>query len=172
MAPSMVRVPIENLVEGDVARREGGLTVEKPLEIRAGRKSLSVTMHTSGRNFELAAGRLFSDGIVSNPGHIASFTHLPDGNPNIAPVTLARDAIIKPLAVQRAFVMTSGCGLCGKAPLAALEANRCPTLPPQTITFDSRILYAAYTASGSGLTLVGFPRDSPFNVDSKSGRLR
>ena len=44
-------------------------------------------------------------------------------------VTLSSEASIKPLVVQRAFVMTSACGLCGKASLAALESNRCRRSP-------------------------------------------
>ncbi|MGC4048405.1 MAG: formate dehydrogenase accessory sulfurtransferase FdhD [Paludibaculum sp.] len=38
--------------------------------------------------------------------------------------------------------MTSACGLCGKASLAALEANRCPALPPYSTTFPATILHS------------------------------
>ncbi|MGJ5817571.1 formate dehydrogenase accessory sulfurtransferase FdhD [Paludibaculum fermentans] len=140
--PSTVRVPIDKLVQGGhLERRDDSLAVEEPLEIRVGGKSLSVTMRTPGNDYELAAGFLFSEGIVRHAGDIASITRLPDGNPNIVQVVLARDAAAKPLSVQRAFVMTSACGLCGKASLAALESNRCPALPPPSIVFDARVLH-------------------------------
>jgi len=35
--------------------------------------------------------------------------------------------------------MTSACGLCGKASLAALESNHCPVLPPPTTMFDANL---------------------------------
>jgi FdhD protein len=141
-APSVVRVPVEKLLQGGLAQKqEDSLAVEEPLEIRVGGKSLSVTMRTPGNDFELAAGFLFSEGIVSHVKQIAGMSRLADGSPNIVAVELLRDAASKPLVVQRAFVMTSACGLCGKASLAALESNRCPTLPPLPATFDSGILH-------------------------------
>src|ERR1700761_7365803 len=98
MTPSMVRVPIDKLVLGGHAeKREDSLAVEEPLEIRVGGKSISVTMRTPGNDFELAAGFLFSEGIVSQPSQISGITRLPDGNPNIVAVTLTGMASIKPL---------------------------------------------------------------------------
>ena len=142
MTPSMVRVPINRLVRGGHTERcEDALAVEEPLEIRVGGKSISVTMRTPGNDFELAAGFLFSEGIVSHPNEIACITRMTDGSPNIVVVTLSHEAGTKPLVVQRAFVMTSACGLCGKASLAALASNRCPVLPPQATTFDARLLH-------------------------------
>ena len=139
---SMVHVPVGKIVKnGHAEKCEDTLAVEEPLEIRVSGKSISVTMRTPGNDFELAAGFLFSEGIVSRPDQIAEIARMPDGNPNIVVVTLAREASTKPLVVQRAFVMTSACGLCGKASLAALESNRCPPLPPQTTTFDAALLY-------------------------------
>src|SRR6266576_363766 len=40
------------------------LTVEEPLEIRAGRKVIATTMRTPGHDEELAAGFLVSEAIV------------------------------------------------------------------------------------------------------------
>jgi len=142
MAPSMVRVPIGKIVQGvHTEKCEDSLAVEEPLEIRVGGKSISVTMRTPGNDFELAAGFLLSENIVSRPEHIAGIARMADGNPNIVAVTLAREVSTKPLVVQRAFVMTSACGLCGKASLAALESNRCPALPPLTTTFKAGLLH-------------------------------
>jgi FdhD protein len=141
-ATSAVRVPVEKLVQGALAqKREDSVAVEEPLEIRVGGKSISVTMRTPGNDFELAAGFLFSEGIVSRANQIAAIARAADGNPNVVTLELSRDARTRPVTVQRAFVMTSACGLCGKASLAALESNRCPVLPPLTATFDSGVLH-------------------------------
>lgn len=142
MTPSMVRVPIERLVQGGFPdKREDALAVEEPLEIRVGGKSLSVTMRTPGNDFELAAGFLLSEGIVSSATQIIALGRTADENPNIVVVALSREPSAKPLTVQRAFVMTSACGLCGKASLASLASNRCPALPPPTTTFRSGVFH-------------------------------
>jgi FdhD protein len=142
MINSTIRVRIERLRQAGFSEAvEDCLAVEEPLEIRVGGKSLSVTMRTPGNDFQLAVGFLFSEGIVRNAGQIAGIARAAE-NPNIVVVTLANQQRSKPVSIQRAFVMTSACGLCGKASLAALESNHCPTLLPQASTFDSRVLYA------------------------------
>ena len=63
---------------------EDVLAVEEPLEIRVvfgpeenrRSKSLSITMRTPGNDFELAAGFLLSENIVSKPSDIVSFEHV------------------------------------------------------------------------------------------------
>ena len=141
MTNSTIQVRIERLRQAAVSEAaEDCLAVEEPLEIRVGGKSLSVTMRTPGNDFQLAVGFLFSEGILTGASQIAGISCAPD-NPNIVMVTLADQQRTKPISIQRAFVMTSACGLCGKASLAALASNHCPTLPPRVSTFDSRILY-------------------------------
>jgi FdhD protein len=140
-AESMVRVGIEKTCQGALPEEwEDCLAVEEPLEIRVDGESLSVTMRTPGNDFELAAGFLFSEGIVTHAGQIAGISRAAE-NPNIVAVTLSRKERTKAVLIQRAFVMTSACGLCGKASLAALESNRCPALPPRASTFDSIIIH-------------------------------
>jgi len=82
MTPSMVRVAIAKILQGGQGERcEGSLAVEGPLEIRVGGKNISVTMRTPGNDFELAAGFLLSEGIVSRPGQIAGIARMSDGTP-------------------------------------------------------------------------------------------
>ena len=141
MLDSMLRVPIERVRRGcDPKEEDDCLAVEEPLEIRVGGKSLSVTMRTPGEDFELAAGFLFSEGIVSSARQISGMARARE-NPNIVVVTLSRDLQAKPVSAQRGFLMTSACGLCGKASLAALKSNRCPPLSRGTSTFDSTVLH-------------------------------
>src|ERR1051326_977796 len=49
------------------------LTIEEPLEIRIGRKTVATTMRTPGHDEELAAGFLVSEGLVRAAGTIPGF---------------------------------------------------------------------------------------------------
>jgi FdhD protein len=136
--PATVRVPIGK-VEGWTARRqEDILAVEEPLEIRVGPRSLSITMRTPGDDFELAAGFLFAEGVISSASQIL---RIADYGPNIVVVELSPDAVLKPPPAQRGFVMTSACGVCGKESLESLEANQCPVLPPSSLRVFPNVIH-------------------------------
>jgi len=56
------------------------LAVEEPLEIRLGfqdgtHKAISITMRTPGEDAELAAGFLFTEGIIKSPEQIKQIRH-------------------------------------------------------------------------------------------------
>src|SRR5258706_16343675 len=109
MTQATVHVPIGK-IDGRITRPlEDSLAVEEPLEIRVGPRSLSITMRTPGDDFELAAGFLFAEGIISSASQILRIT---DSGPSIVVVELSPDAVLKPPPAQRGFVMTSACGVC------------------------------------------------------------
>jgi FdhD protein len=138
MTPATVRVPIGK-VTGRIARpREDSLAVEEPLEIRVGGRSLSVTMRTPGHDFELAAGFLFAEDIISSASDIRGMA---SPRTNVVAVHLAPDAAMERATPQRGFVMTSACGVCGKESLEALAANRCPVLPPIGLKIDAGVIH-------------------------------
>jgi FdhD protein len=138
MTPATVRVPIGK-VDGRVKRRqEDILAIEEPLEIRVGSTSLSVTMRTPGHDFELAAGFLLAEDIVSSASQIRGIT---SSRPNIVDVELSPDAVIIAPPAQRGFMMTSACGLCGKVSLESLAANRCPVLPLSDLKVDAGVIH-------------------------------
>jgi len=109
------------------------VAVEEPLEIRvrpagAEETAVAVTMRTPGHDFELAAGFLFSEGLVANRPEIAELSYCADVEPqqyNIVTARLRPGASFNPSMLNRNFYATSSCGVCGKASLEALEMEGC-----------------------------------------------
>ena len=134
-APS-VAVPISRVEGSHTSRANDVLAVEQALEIRVGQRSLSITMRTPGNDCELAAGFLFSEGIIRDPADILALGRPSDGSPDIVVFELVGGERPAPLRTERNFLMTSACGVCGKASLGDLEANSCPVLPQDDIRID------------------------------------
>jgi FdhD protein len=103
--------------DGKVRRLRDSLVGEEPLQIRVGKRALSVTMRTPGDEFELAAGFLFTEGIIRSAKEVASLRY---GNGagsdrNVVVVELNHDKTPNLVRTRRNFVANSSCGLCGKA---------------------------------------------------------
>ena len=129
MANQARSIDVTQVVEwrdGEVRRVQDYLVAEEPLEIRVGERALSVTMRTPGHDLELAAGFLFSEGIVQSAGQIRSLGFQKgrsrEANGNIVRVELSGNAF-DPEQLQRNFYMTSSCGICGKTSIAAVRAR-------------------------------------------------
>src|SRR6267143_4852413 len=61
--------------DGRLRRFHDYLVGEEPLEIRVGKFPLSVTMRTPGHDLELAAGFLFTEGLIQRRAQIVSHEH-------------------------------------------------------------------------------------------------
>ena len=112
------------------------LAIEEPLEIRleywadgkAERKSVSITMRTPGHDLELAAGFLFTEGII---GEWEDIKQIRPCGPvvkgqdfqNIVRVEVHPTVSIKTATMDRNFYTTSSCGICGKTSIEALKIN-------------------------------------------------
>lgn len=124
---SILTVPIRKfggLLDPVVAEQDL-LAVEEPLQIRIGDRDLAVTMRTPGNDAELAAGFLFSEGLIRGSHDIRAI----ECERNMVRVRLEDSIEIDPRA-ERNFYITSSCGVCGKASIEALEAAGCTTLKP------------------------------------------
>jgi FdhD protein len=98
--------------------------------------SVAVTMRTPGNDFELAAGFLFTEGLVDagDVGRI-SYCDTLEGDQDYNVVTVrTRGAFRTP--ASRQFFAASSCGICGKASLDQVEV-RCPQLPPGPVVARS-----------------------------------
>ncbi len=140
MVKSVVTIPIRR-IEGNAASQvEDSLAVEEPLEIQLGARSFSMTMRTPGNDLELAAGFLLAEGIITSAAEILSLQSSSD-DPNICQVELVAEAVARPAPPERNFLITSACGVCGKASLAELASNKCPVLPADELRLDRDVLY-------------------------------
>ena len=91
------------------------VAVELPLEIRLNGAPVAVTMRTPGDDFELAAGFLYGEGIVSAAPEMT----LPEDLAANIVDAVAPDAVAP---ATRRFYTTSSCGICGKGALEEVEA--------------------------------------------------
>jgi FdhD protein len=136
LAPARRNVSPARIVSvrnGRRTERADALATEEPLEIRVegpGRRPLqvAVTMRTPGGDFELAAGFLFTEGLVA-PGDVRRVAYCEDLDGgeqryNVVTVTLERD--LDPERLRRNFYATSSCGVCGKAALDDVEIRCAP----------------------------------------------
>jgi FdhD protein len=130
----MGRVTTERLIlritVGESPKRQpDSLAGEEPLELRVGGRSLAVTMRTPGADFDLAAGFLVSEGVITRPGELAAMRYCAgtgdDGinRYNLLDLTLAEGVAPPDSSVARAFFTTSSCGLCGKASIDAVRTR-------------------------------------------------
>lgn len=124
------------------------LAVEEPLEIRldygaAGQrvaKNLSVTMRTPGADEDLAAGFLFTEGIVQQASDIAGMRAFA----NTITVVLSPDLAVDLQKLERHFYTTSSCGVCGKTSIDAVKtaANCSFTNTKGDWAINPEIIYA------------------------------
>lgn len=137
-----------------VTKRDDTVVVEEPMEIRVvfnsggerSMRSLSITMRTPGNDEELAAGFLFTEGILTDASEIEGFKILgtgEDGEPtgNIVRLDLRPDVKIDFARLQRNFFTTSSCGVCGKASLDSLEVQGLQPLPENSISVTRDVVH-------------------------------
>jgi FdhD protein len=113
------------------------LAVEEPLEIRIGGQPLTVTMRTPGDDIDLAAGFLFTEGLLSPAVDLRQIRMCDE---NVADATLELADLPSAAEVQRAtdarraqqtaqeraqrnFLTTSACGVCGKESIDAIRVR-------------------------------------------------
>lgn len=119
----VLRVP----VSGAADYRADLLAVEEPLEIRVDGEPLTVTMRTPGDDIDLAAGFLFTEGLLTGLGDVHEIRMCDE---NVAAVTVADDGgLLKAHGVNgvksaaRNFLTTSACGVCGKDSIEAIRVR-------------------------------------------------
>ena len=115
---------------GEIRRKEDYLAAEEPLEIRIGEDPLSVTMRTPGHDLELAAGFLFTEGLVQHRAQIVALEALEtdaetpaENRGNVVEAKLAPESAPDFEKMRRHFFAASSCGICGKASIDSIRAR-------------------------------------------------
>src|SRR5205809_7958181 len=106
--------------DGSLEYLRDDLTIEEPLEIRIGGKTLATTMRTPGHDEELATGFFVSEAIVHDRNAIARISR--DGDNRVI-VDLTSAVQLKLNSAQRFGTLSSSCGLCGKTSIDAIRQS-------------------------------------------------
>lgn len=93
------------------------VAVEEPLEIRIDNQPLTVTMRTPGADKQLAAGFIFTEGLISSLSSIETIEPHPRNQQNILNVFLKSDVTFSP----KRFMTSASCGLCGKTSISEVR---------------------------------------------------
>ena len=118
---------------GERSERPDTVATEEPMEIRVGgpgqeARAVAVTMRTPGGDYELAAGFLFTEGLIA-PGEVQRVAYcddLGDEEQRYNIVTITLDRPFDHERLHRNFYATSSCGICGKAALEDVEVRCAP----------------------------------------------
>lgn len=126
MASSIYPLKTHRFRDGKIKSEDDLVVVEEPLEIRLGigaldnriERSLVITMRTPGNDFELAAGFLFCEGIISSVDQIVSIKYCYSSGDeqeedNVVRVELHPDVEVDLSSSERHGFSHSGCGICG-----------------------------------------------------------
>ena len=127
--------------DGASVRAKDDVAVEEPLEIRVswvsadGRRrteAVAITMRTPGDDFELVAGFLYGEGLVSGSEALHELTYCRGGEDpqryNVVEARLREGVSFDAERLRRNFYTSSSCGVCGKASLEAVEVQGCQLL--------------------------------------------
>lgn len=117
--------------------RSDQLATEEPLEIRLTfpKQTIAVTMPTPGVDFDLAAGFLYSEGVIKNREYISKISYCVDPEidgeqrQNIINITLNSELNPNLKTLERHFFTTSACGVCGKASIESLQIKGFSVIP-------------------------------------------
>jgi FdhD protein len=151
-----VAAPIVRWEAASPHEAEDELVAEEPLDVRVRApgeaeavETVAVILRTPGHDDELAAGFLFSEGLIFGRDELAALKPGVDADglpsPNLLDVLPAPDldlaARIRDGGYSRRFAVNASCGVCGKNTVDAACAAF-PRLPPDGFAVSPEVLYA------------------------------
>ena len=151
---SVETVPAFVVTDGGGQSRTDEVVVEQPLEIRLASDPLTTTMRTPGEDHYLAVGFLFAEGVIQTLADVGTVSHCGRTDEpgyghtlDVVPAGGAKLDWDRVEGARRAGLVSSACGVCGRASIDELLA-RVPPVPldiriPATLVARSPELLAA-----------------------------
>lgn len=125
------RIRLQAVDNGRATPRIDLVATEEPMEIRlrsgTRMQPVSVTMRTPGDDFELAAGLLYAEGIITQRAQLSRIEYCVECEGSAAQQYNIVTAVTTPGTLAdffipgRTFGMTSACGLCGRERIDEIE---------------------------------------------------
>lgn len=132
--PERVReVRVTRFAHGEWSETADEVAAEEPFEVRVGGRSVALIMRTPGHDVFLAVGFLTGEGVIARREDVLSVKPALDRDgfpqPNVLDARLRPELEASERLWQRNFVVSSSCGLCGKASIEAARFE-VPPIPP------------------------------------------
>jgi FdhD protein len=160
MLPKAIKkVLLKKVIAGEAFDHLDSLAIEEPLEVRlefglpGNRKTqnISVTMRTPGNDAELAAGFLFTEGIIKDAGDIAGVDHCfiacAENKENVIQVGLREGVMPHLQNTERNFYTTSSCGVCGKGSINAIRTVSSFSANTDEVSITNDLLYGLHASA-------------------------
>lgn len=153
--PSSVAVfPVRKVAGSRFSEVTEPVSVEEPLEIRINypvksvrrERVVAITMRTPGEDFELAAGYLYTEGILAGAGEIADIGRDAAGNNlrqdrNRVTIRLKEGIRFDPRTIRRNAYINSSCGICGKTSIENLKELRFPLFERELPVIEGGLIH-------------------------------
>lgn len=144
-------VQIDSFHQLQHVKQDDLLVVEEPMEIQVvhgprhqrQKNSLAITMRTPGHDLELTLGFLLSEGIISQRAEVVGIRHCQqeaEAIGNVVRVELAESVPLDAAFLQRNFLASASCGICGKASLAGIQEMACQHLSSK-VRFSAQLIH-------------------------------
>jgi len=148
MDNSIAHIKVTKIHAAHACEEDDQLAVEQPLEISleytasGGRtqQRISITMRTPGNDDELAAGFLFTEGIIRHYQEVLDIVQSSSGANHIL-VRLHNNANPALPSTAKSFVTTSACGVCGKQDIDAIRTVSIYPPEADTIHLHAALFY-------------------------------
>jgi len=148
MEDQVAYISITKYTDGNLEIAEEIVAVEEPLNIKLSWSSatgqlsrdIAITMRTPGHDDELAAGYLFTEGILQSKNDISKIVHA-KSDPNQIEVILTENKIPELKYSNRSGYVSSACGICGKTGMDDIIIESPFGKRKESITIEKNILF-------------------------------
>lgn len=143
--PGIEPIQILKYKEGKINSYDDTISIEEPLEIslvyyiegKKTKKNISITMRTPGKDESLAAGFLFTEGIITRSDTIEKISQF---TPNEISIHLKENSEIDLSKIERHFYTSSSCGVCGKSSIDAIRVVKKQSSSTSSLKISTDIL--------------------------------